>query len=253
MRKIAVQNMKGGTAKTTTVVNLAHALALKGHKVLCVDVDAQGNIAASFGIHHPFTIYDLLIEDQALEDCITQARDNIDCILSDQTLAAAEMIMQGQLRREELLSLRLKSLPAYDFVLLDCSPSLNILNQNALLYANEVLIPVSMDYLAMLGAVHVIDNLDMIRRYFDRIIQIVGILPTFYDARTNISREVLAALQETYSGLVLPPVRIDTRVAQASSRHKTIFEYHPASRAAEDFQALCKVIANEPGQAESPA
>jgi chromosome partitioning protein len=249
MRKIAVQNMKGGTAKTTTVVNLAHALALRGHRVLCIDVDAQGNLAPSFGIHHPYTLYDLLVDDQAIEDCIARARDNLDCIIADQTLAAAELIIQGQLRREELLAIRLRSLEGYDYVLLDCSPSLNILNQNALLYAEEVLIPVSTDYLSMLGAVHVIDNLDMIRRFFDRIIRIVGVLPTFHDARTNISREVLDALAETYGDRVLPPIRVDTRVAQASSRHKTIFEYNPTSRAAEDFNTLCEVIVNGTGEA----
>ena len=245
MRKIAIQNLKGGTAKTTTVVSLAYALAKRKKKVLCIDCDPQGNTKEAFGIKNDITMYDLLVEDRAWTDCITHARENIDCIISNNTLAASEIQLVSFPRREEILSVRLKNLRGYDFVIIDCSPSLSLVNQNALLYADEVLIPISMDFLAMLGAKQVLNNLDMVEKYFEKSLKVVGVLPTFYDERTNISREVLESLKKVYKNKVLPTIRIDTKLAQAMSARKTIFEYNGESRAAKDYEALAKRISSK--------
>jgi chromosome partitioning protein len=248
MRKIACQNLKGGTGKTTTVVSLASCLASKGKKVLVLDVDAQGNIKESFGIDHELTTYDLLINDTFIEDCIVKARDNIDCIISNKTLASCELQLNGMLRREEILKIRMRHIDQtarYDFVLVDCSPSLSLLNQNTLLYADEIIIPISMDYLAMLGATQVIDNLAMIKKYYEKQLIIAGVIPTFYEKRTNMSQEVIEALQDTYKEKVFPAVRLDTKIKQASSANQTIFEIDKQSRGAEDYNQICEVLLDE--------
>lgn len=248
MRKIACQNLKGGTGKTTTVISLASCLAGKGKKVLVLDVDVQGNIKVSFGIDHKLTMYDLLINDAFVDDCIVKARENIDCIISNNTLAACELQLSAMPRREEILKIRMRHIDQtarYDFVLIDCSPSLSLLNQNALLYADEIIIPISMDYLAMLGATQVIDNLAMIKKYYEKQLIITGVIPTFFEKRTNMSQEVMEALQDTYKEKVFPAVRLDTKIKQASSANQTIFEVDKQSRGAEDYNQICEVLLDE--------
>jgi chromosome partitioning protein len=246
MRKIAIQNLKGGTGKTTTTVNLAHGLVLKGKRVLVVDCDAQGNVAVALGVKKPpATMYHLLMEDRLLGECIQPARPNLDVICSDNTLAVAEVQLAGQPRREETLLLRLRKLSGYDYVLVDCGPNLSLLHQNALLYVDELLIPVSMDYLALLGAQQIIDSIAFLRRFFDRSPKLLGVLPTFYDARTNISSEIYEALRETYASLcpVFPPIRVDTKLQQAIAKHKTVFELGgPATRAAQDYAQVTTLL-----------
>jgi len=248
VRKIACQNLKGGTGKTTTVISLASCLAGKGKKVLVLDVDVQGNIKVSFGIDHKLTMYDLLINDAFVDDCIVKARENIDCIISNNTLAACELQLSAMPRREEILKIRMRHIDQtarYDFVLIDCSPSLSLLNQNALLYADEIIIPISMDYLAMLGATQVIDNLAMIKKYYEKQLIITGVIPTFFEKRTNMSQEVMEALQDTYKEKVFPAVRLDTKIKQASSANQTIFEVDKQSRGAEDYNQICEVLLDE--------
>jgi len=133
----------------------------------------------------------------------------------------------------------------YDFVLIDCSPSLSLLNQNALLYADEIIIPISMDYLAMLGATQVIDNLAMIKKYYEKQLIITGVIPTFYEKRTNMSQEVMEALQDTYKEKVFPAIRLDTKIKQASSANQTIFEVDKQSRGAEDYNQICEILLDE--------
>jgi len=248
MRKIACQNLKGGTGKTTTVVSLASCLAGKDKKVLILDVDVQGNIKESFGIDHKLTMYDLLINNAFVEDCIVKARENIDCIISNNTLASCELQLSAMPRREETLKIRMRHIDQtsrYDFVLIDCSPSLSLLNQNALLYADEIIIPISMDYLAMLGATQVIDNLAMIKKYYEKQLIITGVIPTFYEKRTNMSQEVMEALRDTYKEKVFPAIRLDTKIKQASSANQTIFEVDKQSRGAEDYNQICEVLLDE--------
>lgn len=248
MRKIAIQNLKGGTGKTTTTINIGHALALRGKKVLIIDCDVQGNVAAAFGLKKPTsTMYHLLMEDRLLSDCIVPARENIDVVPSDNTLAVAEMQLAGQPRREETLQLRLRKLTGYDFVLVDCGPSLSLLHQNALLFVEELIIPVSMDYLSLLGAQQIIESIAFLRRFFERSPSLLGIIPTLYDQRTNISSEIYEAIRETYGELcpILPAVRIDTRIQQAMAKHKTIFELAPSARAAEDYSRITSILLNE--------
>lgn len=248
MRKIAVQNLKGGTGKTTTSVNLAHALALRGHRVLVIDADVQGNVAAVLGLgigRQPATLYDLLIEDFRWSNCIVPSgREGLDALCSDKKLAVAEVQLQSLPRREEILSLRLKTLQGYDYVIVDSGPTLSLLHQNVLLFVDELLIPVSADYLAMLGAQQIVESMRFFHKHFDRIPQLLGVLPTFFDGRTNISNEISQAITETYKDVcrVMPAIPVDTKLAQAAAKRKTIFELAPSSRAAEAYARLAEIV-----------
>lgn len=242
MRKIAFQNLKGGTGKTTSAVTLASILSSRGYKVLLVDMDAQGNVKEHFGLSHPYTTYDLLVDGVAPQNCTTRVRDGLECIISDSTLAACEALLMGRPRREEALRLALKGLDRYDFVLVDCPPSLSILNQNALVFADELVIPVSMDHLALLGAAQVMDHLALIERYFEKKIRVLGVLPTFFDRRTRISQEVYDALRDRYGEMVWPPIRIDTKVSQAPSARTTIDTFRRSSRGSQDYQVACDLL-----------
>lgn len=242
MRTIACQNLKGGSGKTTSIISLASCLAERNKKILVIDMDAQGSIKESFGISYQHSLYDLLIDNISLSECIIHVRKGIDCIVSDNSLAACETLLVTVPKREEVLKRRLTGLTGYDFVLLDCSPSLSLLNQNALVFAEELLVPVSMDYLSLVGAEQIIKNLDMIENYFDKRVRILGFIPTFYDPRTRMSKEVLRALKDIYNGSVMPPVRVDTKIKQASSSKLTIIEYNKNSRGSQDYRVICDRI-----------
>lgn len=248
MRKIAVQNFAGGNGKTTTVVSLGSALARKGKRVLILDLDPRGHIQESFNITHQYTMYDLLVEDMFIDECIVSARANLDCVISNFMLAAAETQLTSVVGRETILKLRMRPIDyseRYDFILIDCPPRYSILDQNALMYTDEIIIPIGMSYLAMLGATQVIDNLFMLKKYLKKDIFFTGIIPTFFEKITNMSKEVLEALKETYKEKVLPEVREDTRIKQAASAHQSILEFDSKSRAAEDYVKICAVLLNE--------
>ena len=235
MRKIAILNFKGGTGKTTTAVNLSHALALKRQNVLVVDCDPQGSIADWLGISPGNTFFDLLTDRVNVHDCIYQARERLSIIPSDKKLALAEVRLAKQESMEKAFEKKLGALKGYDFIFLDCPPSLSILNLNALEYADEIFLPVSMDYLSLRGVKQVIESLP-------ESIEITKIIPTFYDQRTKKSREILEDLQVFFKGKVTNPMRVNVRLSECSSFHKTIFEYDPNSRGARDYQGLAKEI-----------
>ena len=137
MRRLAVMNYKGGTGKTTTVVNLSHALSLKGYKVLVVDTDPQGSAGYHLGVTSSKTLYNLIVENASLTDCISKGRYNLDIICSNEYVFPATIKMATYKERELVLRRKLKDVNGYDFVFLDCAPSMNLLNQNALLFADE--------------------------------------------------------------------------------------------------------------------
>lgn len=244
MRTIAIHNQKGGTGKTTTAVSLGAAFTKRGHKVLVLDVDSQGHIRKIFNIKPKYNMYDLLIEDTLVSECIVNVRKKLDCIFSDPTLEAAELILSNQNPegRERLLSARMELVSNYDFILIDCSPSLNLINQLALVYAQELLIPINMDYLGLVGATQVIDNLNMLEKELNNHTEITGVIPTFVDFRTNMTHQVIKTIQKTYKGKVLPNIRIDTKIQQAIAQHKTIYEHDSKSRGAQDYDKLSEVL-----------
>ena len=237
MRKIAVITSKGGTGKTTTAINLGHGLALCGKRVLIIDCDAQRNVAISFDIQGRRTLCDLL---QYGEVEVIEARKNLYVIDSGgRELAETEMVLAGKSSRERRLELALKNLRGCDIVICDCSPTINLININAIAYADEVIIPVSMDYLAQAGARQTMQILKEVNEHSTSETTIMGILPTFYDGRTRLSGEVLDTIRERFGDQVFETViRVNTSLREAPSFNQTIFEYSPMSRGALDYYQL---------------
>ncbi|MBA7518651.1 Chromosome partitioning protein ParA [subsurface metagenome] len=236
MRKIAIVNFKGGTGKTTTAVNLSYSLSLKKYKVLIIDCDTQGTISNWFGLINPKnTLYELLTGQSKLKDCIHTVRNNLDIIPSNKYLARIELKLVKEKDIEKTFSKKFKSIKGYNFVFLDCPPSLNIINTNALEYSNEIFLPVSMDYLALRGIKQVIELIPQNTK-------ISKIIPTFYDQRTRKSKEILEDLKNFFKDKVTKPIRVNVRLSECSSFHKTIFEYDPKCRGAIDYEILAREI-----------
>ncbi len=244
MRRIAVVNYKGGTGKTTTVVNLAHAISLKGFKVLIVDTDPQGSAGIYFGMSPKKTLYDVLIDEVPVVECIEKARHNIDILCSNERVFPAELKMTSMKNRELILKNRLKNIPGYDFVILDCAPSMNLLNQNALLYANEILLPVSMEYLSLIGVKQLLKNIKIINRIFNKKVTITKVIPTFYDKRNKKSKDILGSLKRVFPSMMSTPIRLDNKMSESSSKLKTIFETAPSSHSAHDYNLVSEEILN---------
>ncbi len=257
-RAIAVLNQKGGTGKTTTSVSVAAGLAERGHSTLLIDLDSQGNVGVSLGIRSPRTIYDVLISGVPPEDVAVPIRKGLDVITSDRSLARAEIELVSTSGRAHLLRRRARGLvsagSAYDYIILDCGPSLSLLNQNALTFAREVLVPVSCDYLALVGVKQILQTLRHVNEVLMHPVEVVGVLPTFYDVRNNISKEAVAALSSYFKDRVLPPIRVNSKLKEAPAHKRTIFEYAPHSHGANDYQvAVDWLLEHAPAHVREPA
>lgn len=237
--RIAVLNQKGGTGKTTTTVSLGAGLATAGFRVLIIDVDSQGHVGVSLGVKADKSLYHLMIENHPLDDCTVTARPNLDVLPGDESLASAEIFLARQSEeRDKSLRRVLSDNRDYDFILLDCGPSLSLLNMNALTFADHLIVPVSCDFLSLIGVKQVLKTIKNINKVLLHPISILGILPTFYDMRNNISDESIKTLKGYFHDKVLPPIRVNTRLKESPRHQKTIFEYAPKSRGAADYQQL---------------
>jgi len=238
-RKLAVFNHKGGTGKTTTSVSVAAGLAARGAKVLLVDTDAQGNVGVSLDLKSASTLYHVLVMGMPAAQAAVNVRPNLDVLVSNETLAAAELYLAGRQNRDRILANRLASAEAaYDIIVLDCSPSLSLMNQNALVFADGILVPVACDFLSLVGVRQVIKTVKNVNQLLHHPVQIFGVLPTFYDARARICRDAVETLREHFGDRCLEPVRQTTKIKEAPAQGKTIFEYAPDSNAAEDYQRV---------------
>jgi chromosome partitioning protein len=241
-RRLAIINQKGGTGKTTTAINLAAGLAERGSDVLLVDLDAQGNVGASLGVRGERSAYHLLCQDPptTLDETIIPVRKHLDVVSADATLALAEVwLARLDGARDRVLGERLGNLRGrYQYVVLDCGPSLSLLNQNALSFADEVMIPVSCDYLALVGVKQVLQTLKDIDKHLGHTVRIAGVVPTFFDARTRLAREAVETLGGHFKDRLYEPIRRSTRLAEAPSHRQTIFEFAPESSGADDYRRL---------------
>jgi chromosome partitioning protein len=251
-RRLAIFNHKGGTGKTTTSVSIAAGLAARGLRVLLVDTDSQGNVGVSLGVKSDKTLYHVLVMGLRPSDAAVSVRPNLDVIVSNETLAAAELYLAGRQSRDRVLRDRLApAFQGYDVVLVDCSPSLSLLNQNALVVADGIVVPVACDFLSLVGVRQVIKTVKNVNSLLHHPVQVHAVLPTFYDARARICRDAVDTLREHFGDRVLPPIRQATRIKEAPAQGKTIFEYAPDSNAAEDYQRVVDLLVD--GMTVSPS
>ncbi len=252
-RAIAVLNQKGGTAKTTTAVSLAAGFAHLGHRTLLVDLDPQGNVGISLGITGPRSVYHMVVRGLSPQACTIPARENLDVITADAGLAAAEIELARMDPNERIgrLEAAMVGLTGYEYVIFDCAPALSLLNHNALSYAGEVLIPVSCDYLALVGVKQVLSTLRRVSEQSGRPVHVAGVLPTFYDVRNKLSAEAVTYLRKTFGARTLPPVRVNTKLAEAPSAKKTIFEHAPDSNGARDYIRVVEWLRTGEGRAQA--
>ena len=198
---IAIANQKGGVGKSTTTINLAACLSEKGKKVLVIDIDPQGNTTSGLGIdkdERNSTLYELLLDETVMNDAIIpQILDHLDLIPSNANLAGAEVELVSMDNREYLLKkITDKVKDTYDFILLDCPPSLSMLTINAMVAADSILVPIQCEYYALEGLSQLMQTIDLVRERLNNRIQIEGIVFTMYDARTNLSMQVVENVKQ---------------------------------------------------------
>ncbi len=238
MHRICIMNYKGGTGKTTVAVNFAHGLALAGKSVLLVDTDPQGSVGYYLGLEPKRTLYDLLMEGASVADCIVNARPGLDVICANERLFPAEMRLAQTKNREMALSRALSGVTDYDFIIVDTPPSMNLMNQNSLLFCRDIYLPVSMEYLALVGVKQLLMNVKMINRMFGNRVRIGKVIPTFFDRRLSKSFDILESLNRAFPTLVTTPVRACVSISESAGRQQTVFEGDGVGVAIEDFRKL---------------
>jgi chromosome partitioning protein len=242
---IALANQKGGVAKTTTTLNLGVAFAEKGHRVLLVDLDPQGNLTMSQGLN-PDTIeqsmFDVLVHRLPMDQVIVTRE--VDLAVSSIDLAGADMALSSQIGRERALEKALAPIKdRYDYILIDTPPSLGLLTINAFVAATGVIVPVQTEYLSLRGLVQLENTLAMVRENLNPRVEIVGIVPTMYDRRITHSREADEILRENFGDLVYNTrIRKTVRYAEAPVKGSSVLAYEPSGEAAEMYRDLAKEV-----------
>jgi chromosome partitioning protein len=252
MQRIAVVNMKGGVGKTTTAIHLAAGLARSGSRVLLIDADAQGNVGHALGVHGDSTIREVMLGAIPPEGAIVRGvRDRLDVITSTPAVFSLEAQLAGATQRETILARRLAGLNSYDVVVVDTSPAMSLMTYNALLYATDLVVPVTMEGMAIVGAQQTLAGVQEIRELWpDRPLDLLAVLPTCINSTTKASRaafDVLESDPDMGGRLYRNGIRQCIDVTYAIAQRQTIWEYAPKSRAAEDYDAFVAFVAGQPG------
>ncbi|MCW5849400.1 MAG: ParA family protein [Anaerolineae bacterium] len=234
-RVYAFANQKGGVGKTTSAVNLADALAMRRQRTLLIDLDPQANATSSLGFDKqtvPASVYQVLLHDTPLRDVVQLTdRVHLDLAPSSPTLASAEVELVPQIGRE--YRLREALAPArdgYDYILIDCPPSLGLLTVNALAAADGVIIPVQCEYLPLEGLAMLMQTIDLAKRRLNPGLTVHGVVMTMYDGRTNLAQQVVAEVRQHFGGQLFSTIiPRNVRLSEAPSFGRTIFQYAPAS------------------------
>lgn len=249
-RVIAIANQKGGVGKTTTSTNLSASLAELGKKVLVVDIDPQGNATSGLGIDKnnlENTLYELFVGECELEDClISDALENLSVLPSNVNLSGAEIELIGVDKREYILKKNLEKIrDDYDYIIIDCPPSLNILTVNALSAADSVLVPIQCEYYALEGLSQLVYTINLVKKRLNPNLTMEGVVFTMYDARTNLSLEVVENvknnLKQNIYKTIIPR---NIKLAEAPSRGMPINIYDPKSAGAESYKLLAEEVIN---------
>ena len=247
-RIIAIANQKGGVGKTTTSINLSASLAAKGKKVLVIDTDPQGNTTSGFGIEKnelENTIYELILGECSIRDCIiSNIIKNVSVVPSNVNLAAAEIELIGVDKKEYILKNEVDYVKDdYDFIIIDCPPSLNMLTINSMTTADSVLVPIQCEYYALEGLSQLIHTINLVKERLNPDLRIDGVVFTMYDSRTNLSMQVVENVkqnlnQKVYNTLIPRYIRL----AEAPSYGTTINMYVPKSAGAEAYMQLAEEV-----------
>lgn len=247
-RIIAVANQKGGVGKTTTSINLSAALAVKGKKILVIDTDPQGNTTSGFGIDKnnlDETIYELILEECTIMDCmITDVIPNVSVIPSNVNLAAAEIELIGVDRKEFILKNAVDYVvDKYDYIIIDCPPSLNMLTINSMTTADSVLVPIQCEYYALEGLSQLIHTVNLVKERLNPDLEMEGVIFTMYDSRTNLSMQVVENVKKNLTQYIFTTlIPRNIRLAEAPSYGQPITVYDPKSAGAEAYMDLAEEL-----------
>ena len=245
MRKIAIANQKGGVGKTTTVLNVAAGLARRGKRVLAVDLDPQANLTDSFGVEAAGlerTIFDFM-NGTALADVVQRIEEGLDLIPSNLNFVRADLAISQKTSRETLLKRAVKNITDYDFILFDCPPNLGLVNLNAIVASDEILVTVQAEYFAYAGLTLIKETIRDVQENLEAGVKLAGIIVTQFDKRKTLARDVLREIRKEYAGLLFETIiRENTQLAESPSHFKNIFDYRPDSHGAEDYADLAKEI-----------
>ena len=242
---ISVANQKGGVGKTTTTVNLSTILAKKGKKVLLIDTDPQGNATSGLGVSKDveLSVYDILIGDTEFDETLQEtAIKNLKVCPSNISLAGAEVQLVSMMSREQRLKTKLDKIKdQYDYILIDCPPSLGLVTLNAFTASDSVLIPVQCEYFALEGLGQLLNTVNLVKKHLNKGLEIEGALLTMYDARTNLSNQVVKEVKKYFEGKVYKTViPRNVRLSEAPSYGMPISVYDARSKGAKAYEKLAK-------------
>ena len=247
-RIIAITNQKGGVGKTTTAINLSACLAEAGQRVLTVDFDPQGNTTSGLGLEKgniDNTVYELLMGECTVEECVNPSiQERLDVMPSDVDLAGAEIELLDMEEKESILKKNLELLDGkYDFIIIDCPPSLNLLTINALTAANTVLVPIQCEYYALEGLSQILQTVELVKKKLNPQLQLEGVVFTMYDARTNLSLQVVENVKDSLDQNIYKTIiPRNVRLAEAPSYGMPINYYDKRSTGAESYRLLADEV-----------
>lgn len=245
---IAIANQKGGVGKTTTAVNLSSCLAVKGKKVLVIDVDPQGNTSSGLGINKKTinkSIYDVLINDEKIENALLTTKiDNLKLCPSNIQLAGAEVELVSVISRETRMKFALNEVRNnFDYIIIDCPPSLGLLTINSLTASDTVLVPIQCEYYALEGLSQLMDTVKLVQKHLNPLLEVEGVVLTMFDARTNLSIQVVEEVKKYFKNKVYRTViPRNVRLSEAPSYGLPIILYDPKSKGAECYLELAEEV-----------